>query len=250
MYKLIIAIFFIFTTNIIYSQNKAEQKNPALNNVLQLNITGNGYQDNIFIAYMNGATFGYDGQFDVIKLFGIYQAPQLFSIIPGNINLSINVLPDITYYNTVQLGLNVGADTTYTITATGTSSFTNYISIVLEDTKTNSFTELMQQPVYNFNASPSDSVTRFKVHFSNPTNTDGFSNDDIIIYSYKKNITIKSLKNDVINTVEIFDTNAKKIFSNSYNSKMIEIETTFPSGIYFIRTTTSKKTFTKKIHIL
>lgn len=251
MYKFVILIISILLTINTFSQVNSNIKNPQLNNVLQLNISGNGYQDNIFIAYMNGATFGYDGQFDVVKLYGIYQAPQFFSIIPGNINLSINTLPDITYYNIVQLGLYVGKDTTYNITSTGTNSFTNYSSIILEDTKINVNTELMQQPFYSFLGSTSDSVTRFRLHFSNPTHISNNVEDGIVILNSNKRIIIISLNNELLKKVEIIGVKGDNLFNKTYNNqKKIEIETVFPSGFYLIKVLTTEKTYIKKIQII
>jgi len=250
MYRFAFFISFIFATQFLYSRDDDGKKSPQLNNVLQLNIAGNGYQDNIFVAYINGATFGYDGQFDVVKLFGIYQAPQFFSIISGNINLSINALPDINYYNTVQLGLYVGKDTTYTISAIGTSSFTNYASIILEDAKTNTNTELMQQAVYQFLGSTSDTVTRFKLHFSNPTSIIEDNMDGIVVFKENKKIIILSLKNELLKKVEIFGVKGEKLFANTYNNpKKIEIDTFSLAGIYLIKVTTSNKTYIRKIQI-
>lgn len=252
MFRLIIFISLVLSANNLFSQADHVNKNPLLNNVLQLNITGNGYQDNLFVAYINGATFGYDGQFDVVKLFGIYQAPQFFSIIPGNINLSINSLPDINYYNTVQLGLYVGKDTLYTITATGTSSFTNFLSIVLEDTKNNINTELMQQQIYSFLAYTSDSVSRFKLHFSNPTIIDENFKNEIEIFNTNKKIYVLSIGDEYIKKVEIFGIKGEKVLDKTYyNLKKIEISDFFHPGFYLIKVlTNSNKTYTKKIQVL
>ena len=141
--SIIIALFYIFSANIGYSQ--ADKKidfysnSDLLDNLLKLTAVGNGYSDQTIVVFIPGATTGFDPSYDAYKLPGIYEAPQLYSIVPC-CNLAVNALPEITINHEVQLGFEVGANTNYTISATELYTFDPSISIWLNDTKDNVLT--------------------------------------------------------------------------------------------------------------
>jgi hypothetical protein len=151
--------------------NKNGQLSDILNNLLKLTVTGNSYSDQTIVVFVPGSTPGFDPEYDAYKLQGIPQAPQLYSIIPGN-NLAINALPEILINLEVQLGFQVGALNTYTITASDLSSFDPAMTIFLDDTKDNVITDLVLNPVYSFTANPGDNIERFRLLFRYPVYLD------------------------------------------------------------------------------
>ncbi|MBC8488465.1 MAG: hypothetical protein H8D45_20755 [Bacteroidetes bacterium] len=140
-------------------------KSPLTDDLLILTAVGNGYSDQTIIIFIPDATAGFDSDYDAYKLPGIYAAPQLYSIIPC-CNLAVNALPEITTNLEVQLGFEVGYDTTYTISATCLYTFDPSVTIHMEDTKDNVFINLMTDSVYTFTANPSDDPERFKLYFN------------------------------------------------------------------------------------
>lgn len=247
LYFLILLIITSFYHHSIVAQNN---KNTNLNDVLSLKIIGNGYQDNLYIAFNQNATAGYDGQYDVMKLFGIYAAPQFYSIAFDTLNLSINSLPFPIGNFTVQLGLMVGKDTSYSISATGANSFTNYPIVLLEDTKTMSIVNLVQQPNYTFNALTTDSVKRFKVHFSNSTHILSENKSEIQIFTIKNTVYINSLNDEKILSVKISDLMGRKVkdIKTNYERNFTSHLQINPS-VYFIYVKTNKSEYSKKIII-
>lgn len=246
-YLFIMLIYSCFGLNLGFAQHT---KSPNLNDVLSLKIVGNAYQDNLYIAFNQNATAGYDGQYDVLKLYGIYAAPQFFSIVQDTLNLSINSVPFPLGNYTVQLGLMLGKDTSYTITATGADSFSNFPVVLLEDTKTSNFINLIQQPVYTFIGFTTDSVKRFKVHFSNSTFSNVLKDNDIQVYTFGKRIFINTTTSDNIKNIEITDLQGRKLqqFSSVNESKYI-IDCILNSSVYIISIQTQKKRFSQKILI-
>lgn len=227
-----------------------QTKNPNLNDVLSLKILGNSYQDNLYIAFNQNATAGYDGQYDVLKLYGLYAAPQFFSIVQDTLNLSINSVPFPLGNYTVQLGLILGKDTSYTITATGADSFSNFPVVLLEDTKTSNFINLIQQPVYTFNGFTNDSIKRFKVHFSNSTFSNVLKDNDIQIYTFGKKIFINTTSSDIIKKAEITDLQGRKLQQFSYvNESKYIIDCMLNPSVYILSIQTQKKRFSQKILI-
>ncbi|MEZ5082437.1 MAG: hypothetical protein R2750_03150 [Bacteroidales bacterium] len=48
-------------------------------NLIRLNVSGNGYKDALFVLFEQEATTGFDAAYDVKKIYGLDEAPQLFS---------------------------------------------------------------------------------------------------------------------------------------------------------------------------
>lgn len=165
---LISGLFFSFCSK-TFSQSKFSKlltdDLSSISNLLKLTASGNSYSDQSLIVFVPDATTGFDPEYDAYKLMGIYEAPQLYSIIPCCI-LTVNALPEITTDLKVQLGFQVGVETTYTLSATELYSFDPGVSIHLLDSRDNVLTDLMVDSVYTFTASPDDCYERFSLHFN------------------------------------------------------------------------------------
>lgn len=158
-------LILLLSGNHVYSQTDV---NP---NSVKLTISGNGYSDQTFVVIVPGSTLGFDSQYDAYKLMGIYAAPQLYSII-SCCNLSVNAIPELYNGMEVQLGIRMGANTNYTIEGTGLYTFGNDTTIVLEDTKTSTFINLMTDSTYIFSGFTTDDEERFKLHYYCPMKFD------------------------------------------------------------------------------
>ncbi|OYT11372.1 MAG: hypothetical protein B6I19_11590, partial [Bacteroidetes bacterium 4572_114] len=93
-------------------------------NLLSIKVTGNGYTDKTYIHFRWDATNGYDIKYDAYKIFGIREAPQLYSIIGDEMNASINTLAFNTNSFDVPLHFKNGGAGSYTILSEGIESFT------------------------------------------------------------------------------------------------------------------------------
>ncbi len=220
----------------------------TVSDVLKLKVSGNGYNDAAYINFNSNATANYDGQFDVEKIFGIDAAPQFYSTIT-NKNLSINTLPSLTSPVVVPMSLNVGANTTYTITASEMNSFANGTTITLEDTKTNTFTNLMQQAVYTFTASPADNANRFKLHFGvNGINENG--NGNISIYSNSNVIYVNNNSKEVVKKIVVMNVLGQEILNKkAANTTVNTITMDVASAYYVVKVITENKVYTEKVYV-
>ncbi|MCO5256667.1 MAG: hypothetical protein M9926_07895 [Lentimicrobium sp.] len=115
----------------VHSNIEFYKASPA--NLLSLRANGNGYKDETFIRFNSAATPLFDGRHDAYKLWGLSNAPQLYSIVPGDV-LSINELP-FEGNEVVNLGFKCGVGGTYSITASGMESFSASTPVMLEDLK-------------------------------------------------------------------------------------------------------------------
>ena len=175
----------------------------TLHNVLMLSTNGNGYEDKAILAFNPASTAGFDGDYDAYKLFGIAEAPQLYYIITDNI-LTVNSLPDMETSPDVSLGFKAGAETTYTLTATGIESFDATTPLLLEDLKTNTPLDLRENPVYTFSAAPGDTEHRFNLHFKSTTGIGETVNSVVGIYSSRHMVYISNPKS-LQGSINVYD---------------------------------------------
>ncbi len=62
--------------------------------LIRLQVEGNGYSDEILILTNDLATKEFDSKFDAYKMWGIDEAPQMYSVSYG-LKFGVNVLPEI-----------------------------------------------------------------------------------------------------------------------------------------------------------
>lgn len=170
-------------------------KNSDLPNALRLEAK-NGYgSDEIVVYFDPSSSWIYDPMIDSRKMFSDGVAPQLYSFKPGDPEeLSISVLPEITNPLVIPVGLNIGKNGNYRITASQMESFAPNVSLYLEDLKLGTAINLRDEPVYIFSGDTKDAPHRFNLHFSNwPYGVqDQQTNDKIRIYSFEKSIYVKN----------------------------------------------------------
>ncbi len=183
----------------------------TVDNVLNLNISGNGYKDKAIVAFNPASTSGFDSDYDAYKLLGIAEAPQLYSIIQDNI-LAVNSLPSIETNSDVSLGFKAGAENIYTLTVNGIESFGSSTPVLLEDLKTNTILDLRVNPMYSFSAVPGDVEHRFNLHFNAYTGISENTASIVGIYSYKQMVYISNPK-ALKGKIQIYDITGRLLSS-------------------------------------
>jgi len=188
----------------VHSDMNFYKNQQEVENLLVLQINGNGFSDKTYFNINNNATFGFDNQYDAYKLFGINEAPQLYSILPGK-KLSINVFPHPTNIAYIPLGLRVGENTQYSINISE-NNMADSISLILEDLK-EGISVSLDSISYTFSAATTDNTNRFKLHFMLSTDIqEGITQDPFTVYSENNNIHIVSYHQSIKNTgVQIFN---------------------------------------------
>jgi hypothetical protein len=215
--------------------------------LLKISIQGNGYSDETFVHFDEASTAGFDEQYDAYKLPGLDEAPQLYSILPGE-KAAINTLPSYTANQHVPLGLKVGTTATYTLNVEGISSFDPSVPISLDDLKLGTSVDLRLNPEYAFTASPGDDENRFRLSFTTVT---VMNEPDAL------GITVSALKGII--RVSCQGTNSGKVYVYSTagqllaTSALISGETTLqmPStGVYLVKVISGKTSLTRKLVVL
>jgi PKD repeat protein len=223
-----------------------ESEIPA--NTLMLEVDANDYKDIIFVMFNEQATEAYDNDFDVKKLYGLPEAPQLYSMITGE-QLSINSLPELTEYRTVQLGFECGLSGTYTITASEIESFNGSVSVYLEDTKEGTIQNLSSVASHTFEYDPFDELTRFVLHFGEPNGVGELNGDNVKVYANDNVVYIQKpagLNGNII----VYDMLGQEIASKKTSEEeLIRIPVTNGTGYYVVKVQLNDNMITRKVFI-
>jgi hypothetical protein len=233
-------------------------------NVLSIHVEGGdyNYEDNLYIRFMEGATFGYDVEYEMIKWYSINtDATMIWSETEDGVELSINALPLSCLYSgitSVPIHFQCGYDDEYTLTFSGMDSFEFPTEFWLEDLCTEEDWYSINRDVssYTFQGCVSDSsINRFVMHFLDPTGieTNPFNiqaESDILIRSSANYAIIETEHPEHIRGVEIFDLVGNEIYKGrSDQNKIQKIYVSHQHGYYFVKVITHNDVFTKKIFI-
>jgi len=145
-------------------------------NIFTLELSGNGYTDETKVGFFGGASNKFDSDFDAYKMFGIDEAPQVYTLSQGDESgitisndygeLAVNMLSSPKLTKSVPLGIKVGATDQYTLVLVNTSSIQPDVQVYLED-------KLYDKEMINLNKYPEYEVKltegtyndRFVLHF-------------------------------------------------------------------------------------
>lgn len=229
------------TTNIL---NKASQQEKL---VLKASSIGNSTYVESTVKTNANATNGFDADYDANFLAGMYGAPQLYSIITNN-QLSTNTIAPITSNLAIPMGFVAGLATNYKITADGLSNFTSCSAITLEDLKTNTTQNLMQNPVYNFTATTTDNANRFVLHFATAVGVNEIGNSNGSIYAYDNSIYVNA--NEQIKQISVYNAMGQlvKTLNNVNGLQKINMNGN-ATGYYIVRVVSDKNVYSEKVLI-
>ena len=216
--------------------------------VLKLRVNGNTASDETFIHFNDNATAAYDNLYDARKLWGEDFAPQLYSMIEGDV-LAINELP-FDGNKTIDLGFRCNTNGEYILNASGIESFEDSTLILLEDLKNNKLQDLRNEPVYNFKYQAGDNAGRFKLHFRTQSADNDPDNSGISVYSYDHNIILTNTTG-IEGKVTVYDMTGREIISTNISN---QVTTSIPmpqavTGYYVLKIFTAKTNVIQKVFI-
>ncbi len=137
----------------------------SIANLLRVKANANNYSDEAVVRFTEGASQMADANFDAEKMFGLENAPQLYTLTQGNEKLSINSLPAMSGQNSVPLSFETQFTGVVNLTFANMESFDPSINIYLKDELTNQTINLRNQAAYTFNHNPANDANRFKLIF-------------------------------------------------------------------------------------
>jgi len=187
-------------------------------------------------------------KYDIRKIYGLNEAPQLYSVINDGI-LSINTLPKTDEYISLQLGFECAAPKVYTIKAIGTEYFKNVNNIYLEDLKESVIQNLCLNPFYSFDHIPVNDPNRFVLHFGPPNSIDEQCRNNFAIFARDNQIYIFNHHDGEVNVV-IHDIAGREIL-NRYLKPFCENKIIFNynTGWYIVTLITKGFVESEKVFI-
>ncbi len=222
--------------------------------LLTIDVEGNGFRDKTSIYFTSNNTDGWDSQYDARKLPSNSFQPILFTTIESE-KISINGLPTLSGYKAVPMGIIPGTSGQYTFTASDLNTFSLNTTIFLQDLKTGAWHDLVQNPAYTFDAEESDDENRFIIHF-NPQLTDINEGNISSVNFYASN------RNFVISYTGIKENNATATLYNLQGQQVLplysldnstnkyELNTIgLSEGIYIAYVFADGKTYTAKVFV-
>ncbi|MFZ4549737.1 MAG: hypothetical protein ACOYN4_19975, partial [Bacteroidales bacterium] len=137
----------------------------SITDLLRVKANANNYSDEAVVRFTEGSTQMADANFDAEKMFGLENAPQLYTLTQGNEKLSINSLPTLSGQNIIPLNFETQFTGVINLTFANIESFDPSINIYLKDELTNQTINLRNQAAYTFNHNPANDANRFKLIF-------------------------------------------------------------------------------------
>ncbi len=226
------------------------KKDSVLPDLLKIHADAGGASDEIVVRFADGATMGFDSQWDAYKMSGGTNAPQLSSLTADGISLAINSLPLGAGEVVVPLNFSFSAATDITFTTSGMESFSPSTSVYLEDKSLSKMVNLRQDPVYTFSYQAGSAVDRFNLHFNGLTgirenNTDAsgkaFINNGLIY------LDVPSMQGQIAE-ITVYDMLGQVIRRQEKTMDgIISIEAPLAQGVYIISVSSKGRNFVTKI---
>jgi autotransporter-associated beta strand protein len=134
--------------------------------LLVLDVDGNGFRDKTTVYFVEGATDAYEPLVnDASKRLSRSVQPTLYTLIDGQMT-GINALaPLAAGPRSVPLALKPGQNGNFTLSVKTLEGFPASALVLLEDLETGTITNLMEVDSYSFTMSTSEANERFVLHF-------------------------------------------------------------------------------------
>ena len=234
-----------------YKATEAEE-NDTDNSYFVLKISDPEYRDDeVWIAFHEGLTDGYDNGWDVNKFFGDDNMPQLY-LEENDLKLSIDALPPLTGdERIILLDFEPGQNGEHELIL-GKVNNMEIESLFLEDLKTGDMTDLASENSYWFSSSKADDPQRFVLHL-NALQTgidEDIPDNSYLVYAYDKSVYIRYLGEDDAGDVLLVDMygrtySGKKLLSSGMNV----LKTNLRNAYVIVKITNSRGTYVKKVFV-
>ncbi|MHC1773883.1 MAG: T9SS type A sorting domain-containing protein [Lentimicrobium sp.] len=214
--------------------------------MLELEVDGNNHKDQVFIRFNNDATRGFDIASDARKLYGVKEAPQLFSFTDG-LEFTINELP-FFYKEIIDIGFTCGNSGDFLLIAKGLESFNNKVRIVLEDQKEGIFQDISDNRQYRFSYISGESEHRFKLHFTEISSIP--ESAEVNIYSVGKTLIVNNFTG-LNGEIQVFDFTGRMILNSIIDSgNQSSFTLSEAAGPYVVKVLTAKGVHSRKVVIM
>lgn len=222
---------------------------------VSLKVTGTSmpYSDELIIRFDPLSTTGYDPGYDAYKLWGMQEAPQLYSLTEQDQKkISVNLLPFNRENICIPVCFRAGVTGSYTLSFEGLETFREEVTIFLEDQKLQKKTDLKQNPEYVFSSDVNDVPERFLIWFNNPRL--GITQEEQAfpfgLWYHNGEVVIRQDSDDFfVEAVFLYDLTGRKLkHSASGNGRIVTIKTDYKGGWFLVKVISNMGVFSKLIY--
>ncbi|HPE58576.1 MAG TPA: T9SS type A sorting domain-containing protein, partial [Bacteroidales bacterium] len=218
-------------------------------NVLRIKAKSNNYQDEIVVYFNGEASTAFDGQFDASKMFGLPEAPQIYSVSTDNRNLTINGMPFSSEVISIPVGFSLETAGEVTFEASSIESFDPEVTIFLWDMLTNTMINLRENQQYSFVHNPDNDPVRFALLFNSAVGIAESATNPVRLYATDNKLYLhipEEIDEDFL--VQLYDTGGRMIFSTtaSTGSTIINVPS-LGAGIYIVQLVSDQHSVVKKV---
>jgi hypothetical protein len=191
------------------------------------------------------------GFYDAGKLLSMNsEVPQVYTLKDNNQKICINSLPYFHELFTVPVGMLTPADGNYTLQFSGMESFPTLPGMLLEDLKTNTTQNMVQNPVYSFTAATSDNVNRFLLHFSGSIGiNEKPGNNPFNVFASGNSVFVTGTNNNT-GKVYVYNLMGQLVATSILNGNTpCKLNVNVPVGYYLVKVISSEQAYSTKIFI-
>lgn len=234
----------------LHDNGQIYKTNPDYDNFLTIDVYSSGYRDQAFLWLSDSASFGFDSQLDAVKIPGEEGAPQLFMTTEEGTLSSMNTRPWNWPFPKEELSFRSKIAGTDTMIFSGLETFSDTLTIWLEDKQEDYFQVLAEDPVYIFTSSPEDDPDRFRIWFYNPwTGVVQQQPETYRIWSFEDKIYVDLTRSENSRQIiSLYDLTGRVVFTAPVTGGMLNI--LYPgltTGCYAARLSGSNQTGTCKV---
>jgi hypothetical protein len=211
-------------------------ENPEL---ISLKVSGNGYSDEHIIWLNENTTESFDFDRDAEKLYGISDAPQLYTLKNEKMT-AIHTISEIEYLYEKELYLETGANTNYLLEYQHSIYSENPPLIMDKQTQQ----IISPNSTYSFSSSPDDPANRFVFLYDATELGDEDELQSLQVWEYDNILHILPAETDQIISVEIFTISGALVMTA--NSQQTDLNSLSPA-IYVAKVNTELNTVVEKV---
>ena len=227
------------------------KSDEEIENQLLIQILNSNEIDEAMIRFVEGASPQFDKEFDARKLFGRNSLAQIYIQNSNEDELSIQTFNSIKETDLVPLGLQIEESGEYELFFNMQNSFSEHVSIILEDKKNNDFISLQNQRSYLFHYDSEEEPQRFILHFKDVTGVSEMDESEIMVYSAQDQIYITNNSEEIFNSIDLYNIAGQLIQKNTLSDDRIQkiSSINLSNGTYLIQLNSRKKSVKRKIII-
>ncbi|MCK9422819.1 MAG: hypothetical protein M0Q38_09485 [Bacteroidales bacterium] len=217
-------------------------------NMLKITAQSNNYSDEAYVGFNSSAGSGFDPQLDGFKLWGLEEAPQLWTE-KDQSRLSINELPPPAGALIVPLDFKTNYTGQVILNVSGVESFDPPFAIRLQDHMNGSWTDLRQNSTYVFTYDTSNTEQRFSLVFGYPAgiNTNRTTDGKAFISNGRICLDVPSMHGQFAE-ITVYDMLGLIIrCEHKEMNGIVGITAELVKGVYVVRAATADQNFATKV---